>query len=152
MREAHLREPMPLSLRRRCSYQSEWRSPWKRDAVRKNVMATRWPVWVRQLRSRAGIYFIRDAATKKMLYIGRGQKCLKDALVRHFYHWGIDVRGAHRRVVLDRRLVEVKVWYVRQRVWVPATEADAIAMYAPSENRRQEASNRSYRNGDGVPF
>ncbi len=143
---------MPTSIKARCSYCSEWRSPWKTDGLRKNVCVTRWPVWIRGLRGKSGVYFIRDCETKEILYVGRGRTCLKSVLVRHFHVWGEDLRGRHYRTVFDRERVEVKFYLVRPE-WVTATEADLIAVNRPPANCRPEVSSRSPEFQDEeVPF
>jgi hypothetical protein len=141
-------DEMPRSITKRCTRQSEWKCPWTRDLVRKNVAVTRWPVWVRGLAGESGIYLIRDRETKEMLYVGRGRIDLKGALLRHFHQWGYDRRGVHRRVLFDREAVEVKVYLVPVP-WVVVTEADLIALHRPRENARPEESSRTL---EEVPF
>ena len=94
---------------------------------------------MRNLARLPGIYFIRDASTKEVLYVGRSVSCVKHALLRHFRAWGADSRWhAHHRQVFDRTKVEVKVYVLREAAWAAATEAELIARAWPRENRRAE--------------
>lgn len=132
---------MPRSINARCLRRTPWRRPWTEDKRGGgSVGRTRWPAWVRNLKGLPGVYFIRDAGTKEVLYVGRGTSCVKKALVRHFAVWGSDSRAAaHHRQTFDRRLVEVKVYVLRERAWCAPTEAELIARLAPRMNRRPEA-------------
>ncbi len=129
--------PMPKAINDRIDYSTDWKSPWKQDLVRKNVTVTRYPVFIRSLVKVPGIYMIRDKETKRMLYIGRALTDLKNTLVRHFYPWAKDRRGKHRRVIVDRTLVEVKCYKIRKE-WVSDTEARLILLHRPVENIRLE--------------
>lgn len=139
---------VPRSIKARLLRATPWQSPWKVDRVRKNVTVTRWPLWVRNLRGRPGVYLVRDAASREVLYVGRGRD-VREALLRHFHAWGPDRDRPHRRVVFDRARVEVKVCFVRVDRdgeplpgWLAATEADLIARHRPRENVRLERAHR----------
>lgn len=43
-----------------------------------------YPDWVRDLRGRSGVYFIRDASSHELLYIGSSSRRLYETLTRHF--------------------------------------------------------------------
>lgn len=149
MRERDLERPVPRSIKARCDYATEWRRPWKPDLVRRNVAVTRWPIWIRSLIGKSGIYFVRNGSNKQLLYIGRSKTCLKSTLLRHFRVWSSDRPGGHRRAVFDRSIVEIKIYLVRSE-WVVATEADLIALHYPPMNLRSEKSARSRGDEDFV--
>lgn len=115
-----------------------WKRVWAEDRVRKSVTRTRWPLWVRNLRGLPGVYLVRRAGEKTVLYVGRSEKCVKDALLRHFRAWGDDQRGPHRRVLFDRRVTEAKVYVFREASLVRETEAALIRKHDPPENVRRE--------------
>ena len=46
-----------------------------------------WPSWVTGLKSASGAYAIRDASTKRVLYVGSSNGKLYDTLTRHFQTW-----------------------------------------------------------------
>lgn len=73
---------------RNASVRSRWRSPLgARDRGA-------WAPWVDELSESRGVYLIRDAASKELLYVGeshRGAR-LKKTLTRHFWNW--EGRGA----------------------------------------------------------
>ena len=46
-----------------------------------------YPIWVRELKGKAGVYLIRDAASHELLYIGSSSSRLYDTLTRHFQQW-----------------------------------------------------------------
>ena len=140
-------EQPPRALGARCDSRSEWRSPWKTDAVRKNVTVTRYPVWVRALRGKSGVYLVRDRVTKQVIYVGRGRTCIKKSIVRHFQAWQDRNRLWHHYALFDREAVEVKVYCIRPE-WVIATEADLIALHKPTLNVRREESSRTREPGD----
>lgn len=133
------RETPPERLSERVRYRSEWRKPWVPDGRRGETEPRRYPRWLRALKDVSGLYVIRDMETRETLYVGRGRKDLKGAIVRHFNTWGEDRRGIHHRATYDRRQVEVQV-YLMAAEWVCATEADLIALRSPRDNRRLEST------------
>ncbi len=139
---------MPKQIRARCEAVGEWRSPWCADLRTPTLPVTRYPTWLRALRSVPGVYLVRDAASHTVLYIGRSRTDVKKALVRHFCVWNDDRLGAlspHRRALFDRTKVEVKVYTVRSE-WTAATEADLIAFHNPPDNWRRESINATCAN------
>jgi hypothetical protein len=46
-----------------------------------------YPDWVRALRAKAGVYVIRDAETREIVYVGSSSTQLYDTLTRHFQMW-----------------------------------------------------------------
>ena len=46
-----------------------------------------YPEWVRALKGKAGIYVIRDAASRDIVYVGSSAGRLYDTLTRHFQTW-----------------------------------------------------------------
>ena len=51
------------------------------------VSGDRYPDWVRALKGRAGVYVIRDAKTREIVYVGSSAGRLYDTLTRHFQTW-----------------------------------------------------------------
>lgn len=43
-----------------------------------------WPAWALALKRQPGCYVIRDAGTRRVLYIGSAKKDLYDIMTRHF--------------------------------------------------------------------
>jgi hypothetical protein len=46
-----------------------------------------YPDWVRALKGKAGVYVIRDAASRDIVYVGSSAGRLYDTLTRHFQLW-----------------------------------------------------------------
>jgi hypothetical protein len=46
-----------------------------------------YPEWVRALKGKAGVYVIRDAESREVLYVGSSAGRLYDTLTRHFQVW-----------------------------------------------------------------
>lgn len=46
-----------------------------------------YPQWVRDLKGESGVYLIRDADTRELLYVGSSTRRLYDTLTRHFQRW-----------------------------------------------------------------
>jgi hypothetical protein len=46
-----------------------------------------YPEWVRALKEKAGVYVIRDAESREILYVGSSAGRLYDTLTRHFQTW-----------------------------------------------------------------
>nr|HEX4316252.1 peptidoglycan DD-metalloendopeptidase family protein [Kofleriaceae bacterium] len=46
-----------------------------------------YPEWVRALKGKAGVYVIRDAESREVLYVGSSASRLYDTLTRHFQTW-----------------------------------------------------------------
>lgn len=75
--------------------------------------------WLNDLRNLSGAYVIRDARTKRVLYIGESHTGnLAKTIKRHFWHWRDDVERKH--YTYDRQSVEVAV-----RLTPPTTAAAA---------------------------
>jgi len=53
-----------------------------------DIFGADWPQWVRELQGKSGVYVIRDAWTKQVLYVGESHSGrLKKTLLRHFQAW-----------------------------------------------------------------
>jgi Peptidase family M23 len=46
-----------------------------------------YPSWVRALKNKAGVYIIRDRATRQVVYVGSSSGTLYETLTRHFAQW-----------------------------------------------------------------
>ena len=46
-----------------------------------------YPEWVRALKDKAGVYIIRDQASREIVYVGSSTGRLYDTLTRHFQRW-----------------------------------------------------------------
>lgn len=46
-----------------------------------------YPEWVRSLKGKAGVYVIREASSREIVYVGSSTKQLYDTLTRHFQTW-----------------------------------------------------------------
>ena len=46
-----------------------------------------WPPWAVALKGQPGCYVIRDARTRRVLYIGSAESNLYDTMTRHFQQW-----------------------------------------------------------------
>ncbi|MBX3156809.1 MAG: peptidoglycan DD-metalloendopeptidase family protein [Deltaproteobacteria bacterium] len=92
-----------------------------------------YPDWVRALRGEAGVYAIRDARTREVLYVGSSTTRLYDTLTRHFQTWPGQYSENDPGVTYDRASVEVAV-----RRTAPTNALDVemrlIARLAPRDN------------------
>jgi hypothetical protein len=46
-----------------------------------------YPEWVRALRGKSGVYVIRDASSREVLYVGMSETNLYDTMTRHLQRW-----------------------------------------------------------------
>ncbi len=46
-----------------------------------------YPEWVRALRGKSGVYVIRDASSRDVLYVGMSERNLYDTMTRHLQRW-----------------------------------------------------------------
>jgi hypothetical protein len=100
-----------------------------------------YPAWVRALKGKAGVYIIRDAETREIVYVGSSAGRLYDTLTRHFQTWrrwkgfwkGQYGEGHDPGLTYPRDSVEVAV-----RVTSPAKSLDEemrlIAKLKPRDN------------------
>lgn len=108
-----------------------------------------YPDWVRALKGKAGVYIIRDAATREIVYVGSSAGRLYDTMTRHFQAWrrwksfwrGQYGEGHDPGLTYERDSVEVAV-----RLTSPAKSLDEemrlIARLKPRDNligQREEA-------------
>ena len=92
----------------------------------------RWLVSLRRL-PRAGVYFIRDARSKELLYVGMSAGRLYGTLTRHFQTWGQDRTGCHYRARYNRAEVEVSVQITLPRNAHRVEEANILKL-EPRDN------------------
>ncbi|MCX5744591.1 MAG: hypothetical protein NT062_19040, partial [Proteobacteria bacterium] len=86
-----------------------------------------YPDWVRVLKDKAGVYVIRDAESREIVYVGSSAGRLYDTLTRHFQTWrrfkgfwkGQYAEGHDPGLTYDRDSVEVAV-----RLTSPAASLD----------------------------
>jgi hypothetical protein len=100
-----------------------------------------YPDWVRALKGKAGVYIIRDADTREIVYVGSSAGRLYDTLTRHFQTWrrwkgfwkGQYGEGHDPGLTYPRDSVEVAV-----RITSPAKSLDEemrlIAKLKPRDN------------------
>lgn len=100
-----------------------------------------YPEWVRALRDEAGVYVIRDRATRETVYVGSSAGTLYETLTRHFQTWrrykgfwrGQYSEGHDPGLTYERSSVEVAV-----RLTSPARSLDEemklIARLRPRDN------------------
>jgi len=83
---------------------------------------------------RSGVYFIRDAETKKMLYVGESHTGrLRKTLLRHFQLW----RGLTSGATYRKNRVEVKVVFTPPAAAKPAQD-NWILKLKPRDNTLPE--------------
>lgn len=59
-----------------------------------NLFGAPWPDWVRALRKKSGVYVIREAGSRRVLYVGESHTGrLYDTLTRHFQAWSGKTAG-----------------------------------------------------------
>jgi excinuclease UvrABC nuclease subunit len=64
--------------------------------------------WVHELRKQSGAYVIRDARSRRVLYVGESHSgTLAKTLKRHFHAWRDDAERKHW--TYDRRRIEVAI-------------------------------------------
>ncbi|MFT3693840.1 MAG: peptidoglycan DD-metalloendopeptidase family protein [Kofleriaceae bacterium] len=100
-----------------------------------------YPQWVRDLKTRAGVYLIRDASSRELLYVGSSAGTLYATLTRHFQAWrrfkgfwrGQYAEGHDPGLTYDRGRVEVAI-----RITSPGESLDEesrlIARLRPRDN------------------
>jgi hypothetical protein len=101
-----------------------------------------WPAWALALKRQPGCYVIRDAGTRRVLYIGSAKKDLYDTMTRHFQSWrrgkqwwkGMRGPGAHDPGLVyqrSRSQVAIQLTEENERLEV---EAALIERFAPRDN------------------
>ena len=86
-----------------------------------------YPDWIRELKGKAGVYVIRDADSREIVYVGSSAGTLYDTLTRHFQTWrrykgfwrGQYSEGHDPGLTYDRDSVEVAV-----RITSPSASLD----------------------------
>lgn len=76
-----------------------------------------YPQWIRDLKQRSGVYLIRDAGSRELLYVGSSSRRLYETLTRHFQVWrrykgfwsGQYAEGHDPGLTYDRGRVEVAI-------------------------------------------
>lgn len=90
-----------------------------------------WPLFVRELRGKSGVYIIRDRETKAVLYVGESHSGrLKKTLLRHFQAWSGKTAGP----TFSRNSVEIAVEVTPDESAV-ARQNRLIADLRPALNR-----------------
>ena len=90
-----------------------------------------WPLFVRELRGKSGVYIIRDRETKDVLYVGESHTGrLKKTLLRHFQAWSGKTAGP----TFSRNSVEIAVEVTSEANAVPR-QNKLIADLRPTLNR-----------------
>lgn len=107
-----------------------------------SIGATRqpWPLWLVALRDASGVYVIRDARTKRPLYVGSSSGSLYDTVTRHFQSWSRakkwwkGMRGQHDPGVVYHRDHHEVLIALCSKVDRLHAEAAAIERYKPADN------------------
>lgn len=90
-----------------------------------------WPLFVRELRGKSGVYIIRDRETKAVLYVGESHTGrLKKTLLRHFQAWSGKTAGP----TFSRNSVEIAIETTSESAAVTRQNA-LIADLRPALNR-----------------
>lgn len=97
---------------------------------------TDWPLYVKELRGKSGVYVIRDRENKRPLYVGESHTGrLKKTLLRHFQAWSGKTAGP----TYSRSAVEIAV-LVTDKDRAVTTQNKLIDELEPRDNRLSPAS------------
>ena len=93
--------------------------------------------WVRDLKHRRGVYVIRDADTREVVYVGESHSDrLYATLTRHFQYWD----GYTAGTTYDRYGVEVATYALDEPARdVIRKQVDLIVELAPLDNSHHQA-------------
>lgn len=114
-----------------------------------------YPDWVRALKDKAGVYVIRDAETREIVYVGSSAGRLYDTLTRHFQTWrrfkgfwkGQYAEGHDPGLTYDRDSVEVAV-----RLTSPAASLDEEMRLIRRLKPRDNLIGQSSPDDEVIPF
>lgn len=107
-----------------------------------NLFGAEWPEWVRELAGKSGVYVIRNADNKQVLYVGESHSGrLRKTLVRHFQAWSGKTAG----VTYGRGSVEVAIEVTTPAKAVSRQNA-LICQLSPRDNTNSTSCD------DGDPF
>jgi excinuclease UvrABC nuclease subunit len=106
-----------------------------------------WPMYVKELRGKSGVYVIRDKDDKRPLYVGESHTGrLKKTLLRHFQAWSGKTAGP----TYSRSAVEIAV-LVTDKDRAVTTQNKLIDELEPRDNRLSPASPKKA-NDEEEPF
>ena len=114
-----------------------------------------YPDWIRELKGKAGVYVIRDADSREIVYVGSSAGTLYDTLTRHFQRWrrykgfwrGQYAEGHDPGLTYDRDSVEVAA-----RITSPSASLDEELRLIRRLKPRDNLIGQTDRVAEEVPF